>query len=136
MIGGKITGKTILTVFIIAMIAGCAKPDVKRVGQVIKLRPEVITEYKRLHADSYSGVRDLLTKYNVRNFSIFLHQLEDGNWYEFGYFEYVGDDYDADMAAMAKEPRTIEWLKVCDPMQIPLKGETSWAIMEQVYYND
>ena len=103
---------------------------------VIKLKPEVLTEYKRLHADSYSGVRDLLTKYNMRNFNIFLHQLDDGNWYEFGYYEYVGDDYEADMAALDKEPRNIEWLKVCDPMQIPLKGETSWAIMERVYFNE
>ena len=136
MIGDKKLGKMVLITFVITLIAGCAKPDVKRIGMVIKLKPEVLTEYKRLHADSYSGVRDLLTKYNMRNFNIFLHQLDDGNWYEFGYYEYVGDDYEADMAALDKEPRNIEWLKVCDPMQIPLKGETSWAIMERVYFNE
>ncbi len=36
---------------------------------------------------------------------------------------------------LANHPRNIEWLKVCDPMQIPLDGYTGWAEMEQVYYN-
>lgn len=39
------------------------------------------------------------------------------------------------MAKLAKEPRNIEWLKLCDPMQIPLEGEDGWAEMERVYYN-
>ena len=83
---------------------------------VVGIKPEKIEEYERLHADSNPGVRDLLTKYHMHNFSIFLQQIE-GKWYEFGYYEYTGDDFDADMAALAKEPRNIEWLKVCDPMQ-------------------
>jgi len=121
--------------------SGCSTGDtrggasVKRVGMVVGLRPEKMGEYKELHADSNPGVRDLLRKYNVHNFSIFLHQI-DGKWYEFGYYEYRGDDYEGDMAKMEAEPRTREWLKVCDPMQIPLEGEKSWAIMEQVYFNN
>ncbi len=109
--------------------------EIKRVGMVIKLKPEYIEKYKALHADSNPGVRDLLVKANMRNFSIFLHQLDDGNYYEFGYYEYHGDDFEADMAKLAKEDRNIEWLKVCDPMQVPLEGYDGWAEMEQVYYN-
>ena len=37
---------------------------------------------------------------------------------------------------MAKERRTIEWLKVCDPMQLPLEGSASWTEMERVYFNE
>lgn len=106
-----------------------------RVGMVIGLRPERMEEYKELHADSNPGVRDLLRKYNVRNFSIFLHRI-DGKWHEFGYYEYTGDDFEGDMARMDAEPRTREWLKVCDPMQLPLEGEESWAVMDEVYHND
>ncbi|MCK4856013.1 MAG: L-rhamnose mutarotase [Bacteroidales bacterium] len=109
--------------------------EIKRVGMVIKLKPECIEEYKALHADSIPGVRDLLIKANMRNFSIFLHQLDDGNYYEFGYYEYHGNDFEADMATLAKEDRNIEWLRVCDPMQVPLDGYDGWAEMEQVYYN-
>jgi L-rhamnose mutarotase len=101
---------------------------------VIGIKPEKIESYKELHAADNPGVRDLLRKYNMHNFSIFLTDI-DGKWYEFGYYEYTGDDYEGDMKKLAQEPRNIEWLKVCDPMQIPLKGEESWKMMEQVYYN-
>ena len=106
----------------------------KRVGMVIRLKPECVAEYRRLHADSNPGVRDLLAKYHMRNFSIFLHQIGE-EWYEFGYYEYTGRDFDADMKALAAEPRNQAWLEVCDPMQLPLKGECGWAEMECVYFN-
>jgi len=112
-----------------------AKP-VKRVGMVVGIQPEMINEYKRLHASDNAGVRDLLSKYHMHNFSIFLQQMPDGKWYEFGYYEYTGDDFDADMALLAKEPRNIEWLKKCDPMQIPLPGAKGWTNMESVYFNE
>ena len=108
----------------------------KRVGMVIKIKPEFIDEYKKLHADDNPGVRDLLTEANMQNFSIFLQQLDDGNWYEFGYYEYTGENLEADMAKLGKHPRNIEWLEICDPMQIPLEGYDGWAEMEQVYFND
>ncbi|MHC4475016.1 MAG: L-rhamnose mutarotase [Planctomycetota bacterium] len=113
---------------------GCGQEKVKRIGMVVGLRAQMIPKYRELHADSTPGVRDLLNKYHMHNFSIYLHQI-DGKWYEFGYYEYTGDDYEGDMAAMGAEPRIKEWLGVCDPMQIPLPGEKSWAIMEEVYYN-
>jgi len=106
----------------------------RRVGMVVGIDPEKIEEYKTLHADSNPGVRDLLTKYHIHNFSIFLQEI-DGKWYEFGYYEYIGDDYEGDMARLAAEPRNKEWLKVCDPMQIPLPGAQGWTEMERVYFN-
>jgi L-rhamnose mutarotase len=124
-----------MLVVVVMFANGCGGHKVKRVGMVIGIKPEKIAEYKELHADSNPGVRDLLSKYHMHNFSIFLHKIE-GRYYEFGYYEYTGDDYEGDMAKLAAEPRNKEWLKVCDPMQIPLKGEKSWAIMEQVYYNE
>ena len=110
-------------------------PEVKRVGMVIKIDSTRITEYLALHADSNSGVRDLLVKYHLRNFSIFMTQLDDGNYYEFGYYEYTGNNFEADMDSLDAEPRNKDWLKICDPMQIPLKGETSGKKMKQVYFN-
>ncbi|UCH27554.1 MAG: L-rhamnose mutarotase [Trueperaceae bacterium] len=111
------------------------KQPIKRVGMVIGIREEKIETYKALHADDHPGVRDLLAKYHIHNFSIFLHKLDDGRYYEFAYYEYTGTDYEADMAALATEPRNREWLSLCDPMQVPLAGETTWAVMERVYYN-
>lgn len=101
---------------------------------VIELRPQHIEEYRRLHADGHPGVRDLLTKYHLRNFNIFLHQIE-GRWFEFGYYEYLGEDFEGDMAKLDAEPRNREWIAICDPMQRPLEGESGWAVMERIYSN-
>jgi L-rhamnose mutarotase len=111
-----------------------AETVTKRVGMVIEFNPERMDEYLTLHADSNPGVRDLLNKYHVHNFSIWLQQIGE-LWYEFASYEYTGSDYEADMAALAAEPRNIEWLKVCDPMQIPLSGSDGWTEMKQIYYN-
>jgi L-rhamnose mutarotase len=140
----RTTSFTVLVICMLMMLlaVGCAQQqegyvinkNIKRVGMVVGIKPDKIEEYKRLHADGRAGVRDLLSKYHMHNFSIFLTEI-DGKWYEFGYYEYTGDSFDADMAKLAEEPRNIEWLETCDPMQVPLEGETGWREMERVYFN-
>jgi len=119
---------------VLIVTSGCAHTPIKRVGMVTQLKPDQVAAYKSLHADSNPGVRDLLVKYHMHNFSIFLQPI-DGKLYEFGYYEYTGKDFDGDMARLAKEPRNIEWLKVCDPMQMPLPGAKGWTVMDRVYFN-
>ena len=109
--------------------------SVTRVGMVIGVKEEKADEYKAVHADSHPGVRDLLSTANMRNFSIFMERMPDGKLYLFGYYEYHGSNYKADMATLDSEERNKEWLAMTDPMQIPLPGQESWKVMEQVYYN-
>lgn len=118
------------------LASGCATshPPVKRVGMVIGVRPDKIAAYEAFHADSNPGVRDLLDKYHMHDFSIFIQQIGD-KWYEFGYYEYTGTNYDEDMAKLAKEPRNIAWLKQTDPLQIPLNNSKGWTMMKRVYFN-
>lgn len=120
----------------VGFAAGTRHAQTRRVGMVIGIKPEKLAQYKALHADTNSGVRDLLSKYHMKNFSIYMQKLNDGKPYLFGYYEYDGPDYDADMARLAKEQRNADWLAVTDPMQVPLRGYTTWAQMEQVYHND
>jgi L-rhamnose mutarotase len=103
---------------------------------VIGVKTDQLSAYEALHAASNPGVRDLLTKYNMHNFTIYIHQLDDGKYYLFGYYEYTGTDYQADMAKLAAEPRNQKWLSVTAPMQAPLAGEKAWAMMKEVYHND
>src|SRR5262245_14188780 len=102
---------------------------------VVGIKREHIDEYQRIHADNYPGVRDLLAKYHLHNFNIFLQRMPDGHWYEFAYYEYTGEDFDADMAALDSETRNVEWHKLCDPMQVPLAGATGWTEMKSIYFN-
>ena len=111
----------------------------KRYGSIVGLREEKIEEYNRLHADVWPDVLDRIHRSNIRNYSIFLRKLPDGKHYLFSYFEYVGSDFAADMAAMAADPRTQEWWKITDPCQEPLPDRAEgewWAAAEEVFHAD
>ena len=111
------------------------RDPVQRIGMVIGIKPDRIHAYEALHAASNQGVRDLLAKYHMHNFSIYLEKLEDDRYYLFGYYEYTGRDYKADMERLSAEPRNQQWLSSTDPMQIPLPGKSSWSVMRAVYLN-
>jgi len=106
----------------------------QRYGWVIGLRAEKVDEYKRLHADAWPGVLAMIKACNIRNYSIY-HK----DSYLFSYFEYVGTDFDADMAKMAADPTTQKWWAVCKPCHEPLptraEGEW-WANMEEIFHHD
>ena len=106
----------------------------KRYGQVIRVWPEKLDEYKKLHAAVWPEVLKKITECNIRNYSIY---YKDG--FLFSYFEYHGDDFAADMKKMAADPNTQEWWKLTDPCQEPLEthkpGEW-WASMEEFFHVD
>ena len=106
----------------------------KRYGSVIKVVPEKFEEYKRLHAAVWTEVLEMIQKCNIRNYSIY---YRDG--YLFSYYEYIGDDYAADMAQMAADPETQRWWSVCKPCQQPLETRASgewWADMEELFHTE
>ncbi|MFZ0760804.1 MAG: L-rhamnose mutarotase [Candidatus Sulfotelmatobacter sp.] len=133
--------RTLAVAFILAVLLAVAvhakteNSHVRRVGMVIGIKTDQISAYEALHAATSPGVRDLLAKYHMHDFSIYIHQLDDGKYYLFGYYEYTGADYKADMEKLAAEPRNQKWLSVTGPMQAPLPGEQSWAMMKEVYHN-
>ena len=104
----------------------------KRYGQVIAVKAEKLEEYKRLHANAWPGVLKMISDCNIQNYSIY---YKDGLL--FSYYEYVGNDYEADMAKMAADEETQRWWAVCKPCQQPLdtraEGEW-WADMEEVFH--
>ncbi len=109
----------------------------QRHGMVIGIEKKDIAEYKRLHADVRPGVLKMIHKANLRNYSIYLGEVEKNKYYLFGYYEYVGSDYIADMARIAKDVTTQQWWKHTDALQKPLptrkEGEW-WAEWELVFY--
>jgi len=122
--------------FLVAAIyANTESTRVRRVGMVIGIKTDQISAYESLHAASNPGVRDLLNKYHMHNFSIYMRRLDDGKYYLFGYYEYTGTDYDGDMKKLGADPRNQKWLSTTGPMQVPLSGEQSWAMMKEVYHN-
>ena len=106
----------------------------KRYGQVIRLRPGKLEEYSRYHAQVWPEVLKMIRECNIRNYSIF---FKDDTL--FAYFEYHGQDFAADMAKMAADPKTQEWWAIMGPMQEPVstrrEGEW-WANMREVFHTD
>ncbi len=106
----------------------------QRFGQLIKIDPEKIEAYKAYHARPWPEINAMISACNIRNYSIF---LKDD--YLFAYMEYVGDDFSADMAKMAADPKTLEWWDIMKPMQRPIETRNEgewWADMEEVYHLD
>jgi L-rhamnose mutarotase len=111
---------------------------IHRFGQIIRLRPEKYEEYKRLHADAWPEVLDLISACNIRNYSIFYR-----GGLLFAYFEYSGDDLEADIAKAAADPKMREWWRLTDPCQQPFEGNSRgstegnwWLNMEEVFHLD
>jgi L-rhamnose mutarotase len=106
----------------------------KRYGMLIGVKPEKLAEYIEIHRNVWPEVLATITKCNIRNYSIF---LKDGLL--FAYYEYVGSDYKADMAKMVADPKTQEWWKITDPMQVPQETRREgewWSIMDEVFHID
>ena len=61
-------------------------------GQIGRLKKEKVQEYEALHANPWPEVLQTIHDCNLRNYSIF----REGETV-FAYFEYVGNDYEADM---------------------------------------
>lgn len=103
-------------------------------GMVIGLKANKVEEYKRLHADVWPSVLKSLSEANIRNYSIFLKEPEN---LLFGYWEYHGNDFDADAARIAEDPETQRWWTHCIPCQEAFptrKSGEHWAMMEQVFH--
>ena len=60
-----------------------------RYGWMAELRPEKVEYYKQLHAKPWPAVLQQITASNLRNYSIYLREIE-GRFFLFSYFEYVG----------------------------------------------
>ena len=105
-----------------------------RFGQMIKVRHDGLAAYKKWHANPMPGVNEMIKACHLKNYSIYSR----GD-YLFAYFEYDGDDFDADMAKMAADPNTQAWWDVVKPLMQPLEDRSEgefWSDMEEVYHLD
>jgi len=127
----------IACLFLCVLLAGCS-PVVRRYGSVIALKGAKRELYNKLHAEPWPEIVSKLQQCNVHNYSIYEAQLEKGKWYLFSYFEYTGENFDADMKVLADDPKIQEWWKLTVPCQIRIWGTPEgqqWLGMEEVYHS-
>ena len=103
----------------------------KKLGQVYGITAENAKKYIDYHNNIPQEIRDLIRDCNIRNYSIFYR-----NGLLFSYYEYVGDDYDADMQKMAASPDNEKWWNLVKPIMSPLadrKEGEFWADMDLIF---
>jgi len=108
----------------------------QRIARIIQLKPEAINEYKKIHAAVWPSVLATIAACNIKNYSIFLREPENRL---FAYFEYHGEDLEADMAKMAEDKETQRWWTITDPMQAQLETAAEgewWVPAEMVFHQD
>lgn len=106
----------------------------RRFGQTIRLKPGKAREYIEYHANVWPGVLEMIKECNISNYSIYFR--DD---ILFAYFEYTGEDFEADMERMADDPETQRWWDVMKPMQEPLESREPgewWTNLEEVFHLD
>jgi L-rhamnose mutarotase len=110
-----------------------------RYGMVTGLKPEKLSYYKELHAKPWPAVIAKIKECNIENYSIYMQKIEN-RYYLFSYFEYTGNDFDADIKKMASDTTTQRWWKETDPCQLPLPEALSkhqvWTKMDELFYTN
>lgn len=106
----------------------------RRIASVIGLPAASVARYEELHAAVWPDVLARLSASHIVNYSIYRY-----GELLFSYMEYAGDEYDADMAAMAADPATQEWWALCMPLQRPVEDRAEsewWKELPEVFHLD
>lgn len=103
----------------------------RRFGQRAQLKPECVEEYRRLHAAVWPDVLKTITQCNIRNYTIYLDGCE-----LFATFEYIGRDYDADMARMAADPVTQDWWRHTKPCFLHHERQSYYTDITEIFHHD
>ncbi|MFI5843054.1 L-rhamnose mutarotase [Catenuloplanes sp. NPDC051500] len=105
----------------------------RRYAFVVGVRPELRARYLELHSAVWPQVEQTLRDANVTNYSIFI--VGDTL---FAYYEYVGEDHDADMARIAEDPVTRQWWTHTDPCQRRIADErvpgALWQPIDEIWH--
>ncbi|WP_406250331.1 L-rhamnose mutarotase [Microbacterium sp. M] len=106
----------------------------RRFGMIARLRPEKRDEYLWLHEAVWPEVESMISEAGIRNFTIF-----SMGEVIVGYYEYYGEDYEADQARMAADAATRRWWALTGPCQIAFAAGSSapnWQMLDEVWHLD
>ncbi|KAA8916755.1 hypothetical protein TRICI_001111 [Trichomonascus ciferrii] len=113
----------------------------KRICQIVKVRPEKLEEYIKVHGQVPEPVLSNLRKYNIEDYSI--HYSPQFNLL-ISNMKYLGDDFERDGELMRNEPENKKWWDLTDGMQETMvEGTTGsadpkgwWTPLQEVFRFD
>ena len=93
------------------------------------LKPDKVEEYITLHKNAWPEILELITKSNVRNFSIAIRGTE-----LYTYYEYIGNDYEADMKIQEESLIMQEWWSYTRPCFLHHDEGKYYDDLEEIFY--
>lgn len=106
----------------------------KRVGFLLKVKEEMVEEYKKVHESVWPEMQEALRETGWHNYTIFMRP--DGLL--FGYFE-TPDSFQAALDGMAKEAINEKWQAFMAPYFEDLAGahaDERMMALEEVFHLD
>jgi len=99
----------------------------KRIGFLLKVKPDMIEEYTKHHEAVWPEMLDALRRTGWHNYSLFMR--EDGLL--FGYFE-AEDSFQASLDGMSKEEINTKWQTFMQPYFEALGGARPDEMMKEL----
>ena len=113
-------------------LPGRRRVAVRRFGQVIRVRPDAIEEYERLHAEPWPGVLAAIDAANIRNYSIYRH-----GELLFAYLRVRRRRPRGGPGAIAADPIIQQWWTLTDAMQDPYPEREPgswWLTLPEIFH--
>ena len=101
----------------------------KRVITYAQLKPEKIEDYIKLHEKPWPELLEMLSSFNITNYSISIRGNE-----LYTYYEYVGEDYDADMEKMNNSDIMQKWWVYSKPCFLYHEQGKYYEDLQEVFY--
>ncbi len=103
----------------------------KRFATLTKLKPGAKAEYIKIHGEIWEDIVKINDACNMHNFTIFCH--DD---YLFSYFEYTGDNYEADAAKKIASPIIAKWKEFTGQYTEPVFDDIKVIMLEEIWHHD
>lgn len=103
----------------------------QRYTVITKLKPDKVARYIELHNQIWPEVVELGHRAGLRNYSI--HRVDT---YLFSYYEYVGTDYEADMAWKNSHEIVKQWQAATGECFDWVTEEEKTIIPQEIFYHE
>ena len=102
----------------------------KRFITYAQIKEDMVDEYVRLHENAWPEVYGVIAESNFHNYSISIRGNE-----VYTYFEYTGNDYEADKAKMDNNPIMKKWHVYTKPCFIRDENGNAYKPLKEIFYS-
>ncbi|MDO4585305.1 MAG: L-rhamnose mutarotase [Planctomycetia bacterium] len=111
-------------------------PGLEEVEQLYAQQAEAFLQLNKNLPDK---VKEEIQATNFQNYSVWMAQASDGNYYAVRYIEYVGNQFDLDYLTLIRSPEYKKWMRSQEPYLRQMSSLMSldvWLEMGEVWHCD